>query len=180
MLTLDSITLYYWDIVMYLSKQHSVGVIDKWATQVRPGAPSSHRSAASSATTHTKKTQASSRASGTAPPSTIPSSTSSSVLTKSLAVSEPTEAVGLYRRPPKAHPASKPITQQPKPVFEPVAEVDDENLVEIGLDEDGAFPLELENQSTNPEFCRAQDSPEKATQVLKKKVCIYFRAMVLR
>ena len=169
LLTLDPLTLFYWDLIMN-SKSHNVGAVNHWVASIVPGPPPPHRSNVSSTTTKTSKTKFSSRSSAAAPPSTAPSSTSESVLTKTLEVSEPIAAQGLYRHKLKAHPIVKKITQAPQCQVETVPATDDEQNENAGDDETGPIPYVAENRSTDPEFARAQDTPVKAKDEAAKKV----------
>ena len=126
MLTLNTLTLCYWDIIMFLSKQHNVGVIE-WTQTTHPGTPPSNTS------NQTQKF--------------IPDHL---ILTKTLTVSEPMASQGLYEHAPKTHPVLKCVVQQP----ETIPESDD--VVEI---EEGAIPMEVENQLMNIEFAHAKSTP---------------------
>ena len=150
MLTLDPITLYYWNFVMiYRSKQGEIGPISTWASEVQPGAPPSNRSKSSMTKTH-----ASTLTGGTTPPSSIIPSSSNSVLTKSLTISEPTTAQGLYWQPPTAHPLPKEIPKKvslASTIPEIIDDNDERDLDYIPL-EDGPVQMEAENLSENVEF----------------------------
>lgn len=158
----------------YSPKPHKVGIISNWASEVCPGAPS-QCSATSSQKTSTSKTQThTSSRTGTAPPSsTAPSSSiGTSVLTKSLAVSEPGTAQGLYRRPPKAHPLPKTVPKNATLVSKVTGTIKDKQedieMVDGYVDEEqGPIPMEDENRSTNTEFQCALDTPAKAKQLTK-------------
>ena len=143
--------------IMYLSKQHNVGVID-WAQTVHPGAPPSQHSNASAFPKPKISFQTTSN-----------SSTSNSILTKSLTISEPVTAQGLYKHAPKTHPVPKHVVQQTS--FEIVTESDDEGVAKIVNDEEGAILMEVENQSSNVEFVRAKGTPIKVKDKRGKKVC---------
>ena len=98
MLTLDPITLYYWDFIMMYCRPKQL--ISSWASEVFPGAPLSHHSSTRKTVTTTKAHPSS--CSGTQPPtSTTPSSNGDSVLMKSLSISEPTPVQQLYWKPLK-------------------------------------------------------------------------------
>ena len=153
---------------MHSSPKPPSNVIVNWVTKVHPGAPPSHSDTTTwkTVTTHTHL----SSHTGTAPPSTTPSSLVNSVLTKSLAVSKPSPAKGLYQKPHKT------VSKKVPMVSETISDEDsDIEVIEGGSDEDqGPIELEDENQSTNVEFQHAQDTPVKVKQLKKKaKVNIY-------
>ena len=163
MLTLDPITLYYWDFIMTYRRPKQL--ISSWASEVCPGAPLSHCSSTRKTSTTTKTCPSSH--SGTQPPtSTTPSSNVNSVLMKSLSISEPTPAQGLYRKPLKT--GNKHV-----PASSTLQRIDDEDsnieMIEGGSDVNlGPIKLVDENQSTNVEFCCAQDTPLKVKQLKRK------------
>ena len=168
MLTLDPITLYYWDFIMTYCRPKQL--ISSWASEVHPGAPLSCCSSTRKTLTTTKTRPSS--CSGTRPPtSTAPSSNVDSVLTKSLSISEPTPAQGLYQKPLKT--GNKHV-----PASSTLETIDDEDsnieMIEGGLDVNlGPIELVDENKSTNVEFHRAQDTPLKVKQLKRKpKVCV--------
>ena len=163
MLTLNPIMLYYWDFIMTYSRPKQL--ISSWALEVCPGAPLSHCSSTRKTLTTTKTHPSS--CSGTQPPtSTAPSSNVNSVLTKSLSISEPPPAQGLYRKPLKT-------SNKHVPVPLTLERIDDEDsdteMIEGGSD-GNLGPIELvdKNQSTNVEFRRAQDTPLKVKQLKRK------------
>ena len=145
-------------------------LISSWALEVCPGAPLSHHSSTRKTLT-TTKTHPSSR-SGTWPPtSTAPSSNVNSVLMKSLSISKPTPAQGLYWKPLET--GNKHV-----PASSTLERIDDEDsnteMIKGGLDVNlGPIELVDENQSTNIEFHHAQDTPLKVKQLKRKlKVCV--------
>lgn len=179
LLTLNDLTLFYWTLMMR-SKTHKVGLVDKWILTISSGAPPSNWSNVSTATTRTTKTKWSTHSSATAPPSSAPSS----VLTKSLGVSEPVPVQGLYRCAPKApvskgHPEVKCISKAPKPEVEAVTETDNEQLEGSRGGEEGPIPYAAENCLTNPEFTHAKYTPVKAKDVAAKKVSYLLYYMTL-
>ena len=121
------------------------------------------------------KTHASTLTGRTTPPSSIIPSSSNSVLTKSLTISEPTTAQGLYQWPPQAHPLLKEI---PKKVslastIPEIIDDDDERDLDYVHLKDGPVQMEAENQSENVEFRQAKNTPVKEKQVtMKVKVCL--------
>ena len=132
---------------MYISKQHNMGVID-WAQTVHPGAPPSQCSSASAFPKPKISFQTTSN-----------SSMSNSVLTKTLTISEPVTAQGLYKHVPKTHPVPKHVVQETS--FEIVTESSDKGVAKIVNDEEGAILMEVENQSSNVEFVHTKGSPIK-------------------
>ena len=58
----------------------------------------------------------------------------------------------------------------PQRQIETVPVTDNELNENAGGDETGPIPYIAENQSTNPEFARAQDTPVKAKDEAAKKV----------
>ena len=168
MLTLNPITLYYWDFIMIYHGPKQL--ISSWASEVHPGAPLS-RCSSTRKTLTTTKTCPSSH-SGTRPPtSTAPSSNVDSVLTKSLSISKPTPAQGLYQKPLKT--GNKHV-----PASSTLERIDDEDsdteMIEGGSDVNlGPIKLVDKNQSTNIEFHCTQDTPSKLKQLKRKlKVCV--------
>ena len=83
----------------------------------------------------------------TTPPSSIIPSSSNSVLTKSLTISEPTTTQGLYRRPHKAHPLPKEILKKVSLVstIPEIIDDDDERDLDYIPLEDGPVQIEAEN-----------------------------------
>ena len=145
-------------------------LISSWASEVHPGAPLS-RCSSTRKTSTTTKTHPSS-CSGTWPPtSTTSSSNVDLVLTKSLPISEPAPAQGLYRKPLKT--GNKHV-----PASLTLERIDDEDsdteMIKGGLDVNlGPIKSVNENQSTNIEFCHTQDTPLKVKQLKRKlKVCV--------
>ena len=94
---------------------------------------------------------------------------SNSVLTKTLTISEPVTAQGLYKCVPKTHPVPKHVVQQTS--FEIVTESGDEGVAKIVNDEEGAILMEVENQLLNIEFVHAKGTPIKVKDKRGKKVC---------
>ena len=175
MLTLNPITLYYWNIVMHSSPKLPSNVIVNWVSEVCPGAPPSHSDTTTQKTAMTHP-HLSSCTGTTPPPSTAPSSLVSSVLTKSLAVSEPSLVKGLYRKPHKT------VKKRVPTVSERISDEDsDIEIIEGGSDENQG-PIESEdgNQSTNIEFWHAQDMPVKAKQLKKKAKVILILYYILK
>ena len=128
--------------MIYRSKQGKVGPISTWASEVWPGAPPSNCSKSSMTKTH-----ASTLTGGTTPPSSIIPSSSNSVLTKSLTISEPTTTQGLYRRPHKAQPLPKEILKKVSLVstIPEIIDDDDERDLDYIPLEDGPVQIEAEN-----------------------------------
>ena len=161
LLTLDPITLYYWDFIMLYHRPDRP--ISSWASEVCPGAPSC------SSTTKTSKSTTYSTA--TVPlSSTAPSSIVDSVLMKSLSISEPAPAQGLYWKQPNT--VNKHILAS---TLEIIDDKDsDIEIIEKASDEySGPIELVDENQSTNVEFQCTQDTLIKVKQLKRKlKVCV--------
>ena len=72
------------------------------------------------------------------------------VLTKTLAISKPVTAQGLYKCAPKTHPVPKHVIQQTS--FEIVTESGHEGVAKIVNNEEGAILMEVENQVANHDY----------------------------